>query len=69
MAAFYYVHDLPQPNGDHEVHQDPCNFMPAAQNRTYLGYFDNCAQAVEEAAKYHSQVNGCYFCARPCHTG
>ena len=65
---FYYVNDNAQNNGDHEVHTDQCSFLPAAANRTYLGYFTNCKQAVGEARKKHSQVNGCYYCCNPCHT-
>jgi hypothetical protein len=69
MAVYhYYVNDVAQANGDHEVHRDGCQFMPSEQNRTYLGYFDNCAQAVREAAKHHRRVNGCYHCSFPCHT-
>ncbi|MFL5537460.1 MAG: hypothetical protein ACJ8J0_00620 [Longimicrobiaceae bacterium] len=68
MAVNYYVNDVAQPNGDHEVHRDGCQFMPSAPNRTYLGYFELCVQAVREAKRYHRQVNGCFYCSLPCHT-
>ena len=68
MAVNYYVNDVAQPNGDHEVHRDGCQFMPAAPNRTYLGYFELCVQAVREAKRYHRQANGCFYCSLPCHT-
>jgi hypothetical protein len=66
--ASYYVNNNEQPNGDHEVHEARCQWLPAAENRTYLGEFTNCADAVREAQKYHRQVNGCATCSRICHT-
>lgn len=66
--ARYYVNNHMQLNGDHEVHRDGCSWMPDAVNRTYLGDFSSCRDAVIEARKYHRQVNGCYYCANPCHT-
>jgi len=53
----YYVNKNAQSNGDHEV-----------ENRIYLGEFASCRPAVAEAKKYYAQVNGCYYCARDCHT-
>jgi hypothetical protein len=64
----YYVNDRAQSNGDHEVHQSGCSFMPEQSNRTYLGEFTNCWEAVQAARRHHSQVNGCFFCAKACHT-
>ena len=64
----YYVNDNAQSNGDHEVHTTGCSYLPALANRTYLGDFDNCQEAVEEARIYFEQVNGCYFCSYECHT-
>jgi hypothetical protein len=64
--AFYYVNNDTQPNGDHEVHMDNCMYLPF--NRTYVGNFATCRQAVAEAKKVYRQSNGCYYCARPCHT-
>ena len=65
--ASYYVNDIAQANGDHEVHVSTCTYFPS--NRTYLGEFSSCAPAVTEAKKKWSQSNGCYWCCRPCHTG
>jgi hypothetical protein len=67
MARFY-VNQNAQRNGDHEVHEIGCSYMPAVENRTYLGEFTSCALAVREARRHYSQVNGCYYCANACHT-
>lgn len=67
--AMYYVNKNAQANGDHEVHKSGCQFMPAAENRIYLGDFADCHAAVREAKKHYKQSNGCYYCAKPCHTG
>lgn len=66
--SHYYVNRNAQANGDHEVHQDPCLYMPARANQIYLGLFDNCRDAVSAARKHYSQVNGCAHCSAACHT-
>ena len=66
--ANYYVNMNPQPSGDHEVHKEGCSFMPAEENRKYLGSFDNCHDAVQEAKKYYPTTDGCYYCSPECHT-
>ena len=67
--ARYYVRKIAQSSGDHEVHTTGCAWLPDAENRIYLGDFSSCEPAVTAARKYYTQVNGCYYCANPCHTG
>lgn len=64
----YYVNKNAQSNGDHEVHDASCTRCPEPSNRIYLGEFTSCAPAVREARKHFTQVNGCFYCSRPCHT-
>lgn len=64
----YFLNREPQANGDHEVHNENCNYLPTESNRKYLGMFNNCQEAVREASNYYSQVNGCYHCSYDCHT-
>jgi hypothetical protein len=64
--ASYYVNNNAQYNGDHEVHREGCGYMPSS--RTALGDHASCASAVATARVYYSQVNGCAFCSRECHT-
>lgn len=66
--AKYYVNDNAQSNGDHEVHKEGCIHMPLLSNRTYLGEYTNCQDAVREAKKKHSKSNGCFYCCNACHT-
>lgn len=66
--ALYYVNSNAQTNGDHEVHEKGCSFMPDVDNRLYLGDFSSCGPAVTAAKKSYTQVNGCFYCSRPCHT-
>ena len=63
----YCVNDQPQTTGEHEVHKESCTHGPSSKNRTYLGYFSNCRDAVAKAKTIHSNVDGCYFCANECH--
>ena len=45
----YYVDRNAQTNGDHAVHKSVCSYLPA--DRTYLGQFARCHEAVHEAKK------------------
>ncbi|KAA6320703.1 hypothetical protein EZS27_029556 [termite gut metagenome] len=63
----YYVNENAQPTGEHEVHKSGCAYIPNINNRRYLGQFSNCADAVREAKRYYSQVDGCYYCCPACH--
>ncbi|KAB7776913.1 hypothetical protein CEK66_12735 [Xanthomonas sp. LMG 12460] len=62
----YYVNNNPQPTGEHEVHKDTCTYLPP--NRTYLGAFFNCKDAIVAAKRYYNNVDGCFWCSRDCHT-
>lgn len=65
----YYVNQNEQANGDHEVHEGDCYWLPAAENRIYLGWFASCTDAVKTAKQnYYRQSNGCYHCSWACHT-
>ncbi len=64
--TMYYVNDEAQSTGEHEVHKDGCSYMPS--RKTYLGSFSNCADAVRKARTIYSNVDGCYYCSRNCHT-
>ncbi|MGF1485171.1 MAG: hypothetical protein ACFBZ8_12500 [Opitutales bacterium] len=66
--ARYYVNEIAQSNGDHEVHREGCKFMPDQEHRIYLGDYDSCRPAVQKAREYFSQVNGCAHCCAECHT-
>ncbi|WP_350289830.1 hypothetical protein [uncultured Croceitalea sp.] len=66
--AKYYVNKNAQANGDHEVHKTSCSWLPEVKNRIYLGEFSSCKGAVREAKNHYSQVNGCYYCSRDCHS-
>ncbi len=64
----YYVNKKVQANGDHEVHVENCIYMPSSENRSYLGEFSNCGDAVKKAKETYSKSNGCKTCSNECHT-
>lgn len=68
MLINYYVNTIAQTTGEHEVHAENCRYLPDVTNRIYLGIFNSPREAVEEAKKYYSNVDGCYFCCYPAHT-
>lgn len=67
---YFCVNRNAQANGDHEVHdvsqQNWC--LPTVDSRLDLGSQNSCREAVQAARSYYSQVNGCRWCARECHT-
>lgn len=68
---YYCVNKTAQPvTGDHEVHDlaSTLNCLPSSANRVDLGYHSSCSGAVAAAKAYYQDVNGCYWCARSCHT-
>lgn len=64
--AKYYVNKNAQSNGDHEVHNEDCAWLPNKENREYLGEFDNCKDAVEKAKKTYPTADGCGRCSKEC---
>lgn len=68
MKKKYYVNNNRQLNGDYEVHVITCEYFSTMYNRTYLGEFETCQEAVREAKKRYQNSNGCFYCCRPCHT-
>ncbi len=68
MNKHYFVNKNAQTTGEHEVHSEDCKYLPTSNNRLYLGYFDNCRDAIKEAYKYYDNVDGCYYCCSLCHT-
>ena len=65
----YYVNDAAQPNGDHEIHNPNCPCLPEMHNRTYLGVFATCHEALDAAKELYDQVNGCPHCCPDCRIG
>ncbi|WP_460313022.1 hypothetical protein [Aliiglaciecola aliphaticivorans] len=66
MASRYYVNNQAQNTGEREVHSAECTHLPS--NKTDLGSHLSCHSAVTAARRYYSNVDGCYYCCRPCHT-
>lgn len=64
--AIYYVNERPQSTGEHEVHTSTCSYLPSS--RRTLGEHSTCSTAVAAAKRIFPKSDGCYFCARACHT-
>lgn len=64
----YYVNNHAQPNGDHEVHNETCPYLPSVLSKNYLGDFSSCKDAVEEAKRTYPTADGCATCSPSCHT-
>lgn len=68
MSGFYYVNKIAKPTGEHEVHASSCRYLPSVENRICLGFFANGKDAVREAKRYYSNVDGCFYCCPEAHT-
>ena len=68
MSGFYYVNKIAQPTDEHEVHASSCRYLPSVENRICLGFFANGKDAVREAKRYYSNVDGCFYCCPEAHT-
>ncbi len=66
--ADYYVNKNAQDNGDHEVHESGCGWMPNPENRQYIGDFSSCHGAVRKAKEIYPTADGCAHCSPACHT-
>lgn len=64
----YLVNKRAQPTGEHEVHETTCSYLPSISDRQDLGWHSDCHSAVRSAKNHYSNVDGCYWCCRPCHT-
>lgn len=64
----YYVNNNAQANGDHEVHNSVCSYLPNEKNRRYLGEFPSCQSAVMAAKQIYASADGCAYCSPTCHT-
>ena len=69
MAEYsnYYVNDHAQINGDHEVHKQSCTWLALAKSKTFLGYYNNCRDAVAKAKTIYAKADGCVDCCPECH--
>lgn len=63
----YYVNNNAQTTGEHEVHQEGCEYLQIAVSKKFLGFFIRCSDAIKEAKKYYSNVDGCKYCSSECH--
>ncbi|MCB1671923.1 MAG: hypothetical protein R3F41_17470 [Gammaproteobacteria bacterium] len=66
MSSYFVGHNALF-NGDHAVHAENCQHLPAEQYRTYLGEFTNCRPAVQQAMTVYPTANGCFSCCESCH--
>ena len=61
----YYVDNNARTNGDHDVHEASCRYLP--NNTTPLGQHSNCQNALRAASLFYHQVNGCFWCTAQCY--
>ena len=58
----YYLNIVPEKNGDNELHDEFCLYVPIIINAKYIGDFSDPKKALDEALKSHPNANGCKHC-------
>lgn len=71
MYEYYYVNNdqTRNPGLHHEVHTEEHANELNITNKSYLGYYDNCNDAVVKAKEKYSDADGCAICCSICHRG
>ena len=69
--AHYFFNNNVDANGRHEIHVKDCSSSPYVLNRTYIGYYSSCNEALQKAKALYplKSFDGCYWCCRDCHKG
>jgi hypothetical protein len=63
-----------QSGKNYEVHNEDsnCSKLPNLENRISLGYHQNCESAIRKAKETRPEwkydIDGCFYCAKDCHT-
>lgn len=67
----YYFNKSTDDKNRHEIHTGDCSWLPSISNREYIGYFNNCSEAIKKAKQEYPSYgfDGCFFCCRDCHKG
>lgn len=67
----YYFNNNTDNKGNHEVHTSDCSYIPAPNNRTYIGYCTDCKDAIIKVKNEYplKSFDGCYWCCRSCNKG
>ena len=63
----YYVSQEPDEQGAYVIHRSTCGYAPSEDKRTFLGSYGDCHDAVEEAKKIYSEIEGCFYCCYAFH--
>lgn len=71
LGKHYYVNNdqTNNPGLHHEVHTEEHANILKITNKSYLGYYFNCKDAVQKAKEIYSDADGCAICCPLCHKG
>lgn len=71
MTKTYYFNNNVDSHGKHEIHTEDCIYLEKTYNKTIIGDFKNCNDALKNTIFRHfpKRFDGCYYCCNECHTG
>lgn len=60
----YYFDNVADVNGNHVIHAEDSAFIPPTSDRTYIGDFSSCNEALQEAEYQYPEKSFicCYSC-------
>ena len=62
---FFYLSSMPNQNGQFEIHEKECEFIPDSIDRDYLGPFNNGQEALRKALLMKQTAVCCESCCKP----
>lgn len=67
----YHFNNNTDDKGRHEVHTRTCTYLPKLENRTQIGIYSTCNEAIAKAKSDYPwrEFDGCFYCCNPCHKG
>ncbi|MCH7400477.1 hypothetical protein ACFOUP_10620 [Belliella kenyensis] len=59
---FFYLSSISDENGNFQIHEKECPFLPDALDRDYLGPFNNGKEALRRALSINKKATICEHC-------
>jgi hypothetical protein len=55
----YYVNSFPNRDGEYEVHEEGCKYLPNFLTRKFLDYLPNAKKTINKAKKNYPSAKAC----------
>lgn len=62
INKLYYVNSFPNSEGEYDVHEEGCEYIPDFLSRKFLNYLPSAKSAINKAKKTYPKSNACKNC-------